>query len=101
MLTQPLADGQCAAIVKEIQGIKVVVTARLIPIWVEPWFARARIVGLKTVWTWEFVPAEFLKTISVCNDAGTVTTNVSTQVVLERQLMEFWRFLHKDVTPVS
>ena len=101
ILTDPLRPGECAAVVKEIQGIKVVVTPRLIPIWVEPWFARARIVGFRTVWTWEFVPAEFIKTISVCNVNGTVTTNVSTQVVLERELMHFWRFFHKDVTAVA
>lgn len=101
ILTDPLDTGQCAAIVKEIQGIKVVVTPRVIPIWVEPWFARARIVGFTTVWTWEFVPAEFIKTISVCNNNGVINTGVTTEVILERQLLDFWRFIHKDVTPVS
>jgi hypothetical protein len=100
-LTGPLDDGQCAGIVKEIQGIKVVVTPRRIPIWVEPWFARARIVGFKTVWTWEFVPAEFIKTISVCNANGSLTTTASTQVILERELLHFWRFIHKEITAVA
>jgi hypothetical protein len=101
ILTDPLDDGQCAAVVKEIQGIKIVVTPRLVPIWVEPWFARARVVGVKTVWVWEFVPAEFIKTISVCNDSGSLTTTASTQVILERELLHFWRYIHKDITAVA
>jgi hypothetical protein len=101
ILTDPLAPGECAAVVKEIQGIKVVVTRRLIPIWVEPWFARARIVGFRSVWIWEFVPAEFIKTISVCNNNGLLNTTVSTQVVLERELMHFWRFINKEITAVA
>jgi hypothetical protein len=101
ILTDPIGDGECAAVVKEIQGIKVVVTPRRIPIWVEPWFARARIVGFKTVWVWEFVPAEFIKTIGVCNNGGSLNVEVTSAVVLDRQLLHFWRFLHKDVTAVS
>jgi hypothetical protein len=101
ILTDPLADGECAAVIKEIQGLKLVVTPRLIPIWVEPWFARRRIVATTVVWVAEFVPAEHIKTISVCNVAGTIETDVDTQVVLERQLLHFWRFLHKDITAVA
>ncbi len=101
IVTDTLGNGDCAAIVKEIQGIKVVVTPRKIPIWVEPWFARARIVGFKTVWTWEFVPAEFIKTITVCNNNRTTEVSVTTAIVLDRQLLHFWRFLHKDVTGIA
>lgn len=91
--TGPLADGECAAAIKEFQGIKAVVTARQLPIWVEPWFSRARIVGFKTVWTFEFVPAEFIKTISVCNNGGSLETTVDSFVVHDRELMNFWRFI--------
>jgi hypothetical protein len=101
ILTDPLDDGQCAVIVKEIQGIKLVVTPRIVPIWAEPWFARRAIVGTTTVWVAEFVPAEHLKTISVCNNNRTIETNITTQVVLERQLLHFWRFINKNVTAVS
>ena len=93
-----LAEGECAVVLKEIQGVKAVVRPVLIPIWVEPWYARATIVGFKTVWIWEFVPAEFLKTISYCNSFGTLTTNVEIQTVLERQLLHFWSFMRQDVT---
>jgi hypothetical protein len=102
ILTGPLRDGECAAVVKEIQGIKVVVTPRRIPVWVEPWFARARIVGFKTVWTWEFVPAEFIKTLGFCNQNGHIALEtIDTTVIQERQLLHFWRFIHKEITAVS
>ena len=87
-----LSDGQCAAAVKEFFGVKAVVTAREIPIWVEPWFARARIVGTKTVFALEFIPAEYIKTISVCNNAGSIETNVNAVTVHDRGLSHFWKF---------
>lgn len=89
---------ECVIILKEIQGVKAVVRKKLIPIWVEPWFARATIVGFQEVWVWEFVPAEFLKTISYCNVGGAVVQNVDTTVVLERELLHFWSYLNKDIT---
>ncbi len=87
-----LSDGQCAAAVKEFFGVKAVVTAREIPIWVEPWFARARIVGTKTVFALEFIPAEYIKTISVCNTSGAIQTNVDAVTVHDRGLSHFWKF---------
>ncbi len=87
-----LSDGQCSAVLKEFMGVKAVVTAREIPVWVEPWFARARIVGTRTVWAFEFVPAEYIKTISVCNNDGQIETDVSSVIVHDRGLMHFWRF---------
>ena len=95
-----VADGECSVVLKEIQGIKTVIRPVLIPIWVEPWFARATIVGFKTVWVWEFVPAEFLKTISFCNSAGSVSMDVDIVTVLERQLLSFWSYPRKEFTAV-
>lgn len=86
-------DRECQSILKESKGIKVIVRAIVIPIWIEPWFARARIVGFRTVWVWEYVPAEFLKTITMCNTNGSVRTTVSTRQIIERQLMPFWKYL--------
>lgn len=88
----------CAVILKEIQGVKAVVRKKLIPIWVEPWFSRATIVGFREVWVWEFIPAEFLKTISYCNQGGTVVQNVDIVIVLERELLHFWSFFSKDIS---
>ena len=88
---------ECAVILKEIQGVKAVVRKVQIPIWVEPWFARAQIVGFRTVWVWEFIPAEFLKTITYCNNGGAVVQDVDITVVLERELMHFWSFMNLNV----
>lgn len=92
-----IADGECSIILKEIQGVRALVRKKLIPIWVEPWYARAQIVGFRTVWVIEFVPAEFLKTISYCNVGGTVVQDVDITIVNERELLSFWRFLQMDV----
>jgi hypothetical protein len=93
-----IAPDECTIVLKEIQGVKAVVRKILIPIWVEPWYARATIVGYRTVWVWEFIPAEFLKTISYCNVNGSVQEDVEIIVVLERQLMHFWNFMYKEIT---
>jgi hypothetical protein len=101
---------QCGVVVKEMQGLKAVATPRVIPIWVEPWFARRTLVGFRTIWVWEFVPAEFIKTISFCNvpkdpndpSAGRrIDVQVQTQLILERQLLHFWRYIDKNVVGVA
>jgi hypothetical protein len=101
---------ECGVVMKEMQGLKAIVTPKQVPIWVEPWFARRTIVGFRTVWVWEFVPAEFIKTISFCNvptdpmnPAGgrEIDVNVETLLVIERQLLHFWRYIDKDVTAVG
>ena len=76
-------------------------TARQIPIWAEPWTSRARIIGYRTIYVLEFVPTEWIKTIAFFNVGGRIDTQVTTTVVLERELLHFWRFLDKDITPVS
>ena len=93
----PIGLDECVVVLKEIQGVKAVVRKVLVPIWVEPWYARATIVGFTEVWVWEFIPAEFLKTISYCNAGGTVVQDVDIVVVLERELLHFWSFLDKEV----
>jgi hypothetical protein len=99
IVPEGLDVNECAVVLKEIQGVKAIVTWRLIPIWVEPWFARATIVGFRWVWCYEFVPAEFLKTISYCNmGGGNVVMRVDTRIVIERQLMHFWGFFRKDIS---
>ena len=93
-----MAPGSCSVVLKEIQGVRAVIRPVLIPIWVEPWFARATIVGFQTVWVWEFIPAEFLKTITHCNQGGVIVSDVQIQTVLERELLQFWSFPGKEFT---
>ncbi len=93
-----IAPGDCAVVVKEVQGVKAVIRPVLIPIWVEPWFARASIVGFQTVWVWEFIPAEFIKSISYCNNAGIITETVQIRTIIERELLQFWSFPRKEIS---
>ncbi len=92
-----IADGECSVVLKEIQGVRALLRPVLIPIWVEPWTARATIVGFRTVWVIEFIPAEYLKTITYCNANGTVNQDVQIVVVNERELLHFWSYLKKHV----
>jgi hypothetical protein len=88
-----LSAGQCVPIVKETRGIQAVVRPLVVPVWINPWFARATVVGTATVWAWEFVPAEFVKTISYCNKNGKLLQTVDTEIIRERGQMTLWRFL--------
>lgn len=53
---------------------------------VEPWFSRRRIIN-RFVWVIEWVPVEFIKTISTrcCGDGP--NTTVTTRTVLDRELL--------------
>jgi len=93
--TEDLWPGECQGVLKETKGVKVVVRPVRVPIWVEPWRARRRIVGTRLIWIWEFVPAEFIKTISVCNENGKLNRTVDMEIVLEPGLTHFWRYVHQ------
>lgn len=88
-----MAPGECSTIVKEIQGVKSILRPVIIPIWQEPWESRAQIIGYQTIWVVDFVPAEFVKSLNYCNDAGTITFDYDINVIIERELLHFWKFL--------
>lgn len=94
--TGVIGEGQCFIVLKEIQGIKVRLIAELIPIWIEPWYARRRIVGFEIVWRLEFVPAELVKKLITCRERGKLVHSVDQREVLEPMLLNFWRFYRKD-----
>lgn len=91
--TGPLAIGECSTVVKEIQGIKAIQRAVVIPIWLEPWTSRATIIAFSTVWVVEFVPAEFVKSLNYCNVGGSIVFDYEIDVIIERELTHFWKFL--------
>jgi hypothetical protein len=94
ILPGTLRKGECAPVVKETRGIQAVVRPTVVPIWVNPWFARATVVGSATVWVLEFVPAEFVKTITYCNVTGAaLKQSFSTKIVRDRPEMSLWRYL--------
>ncbi len=88
-----MAPGECSTIVKEIQGVKSILRPVIIPIWQEPWESRAFIIGWQTIWVVDFVPAEFVKSLNYCNDAGKITFDYDIDVIIERELLHFWKFL--------
>jgi len=89
----PLAAGECSTVIKEIQGIKVIQRPVKIPIWQEPWTSRASIIGFNTVWVVDFIPAEFVKSLNYCNNAGMIDFDYTIDVIIERELTHFWKFL--------
>lgn len=82
--------GGCAVIVKEFRGLQARWVLRRLTRVVEPWTSRARIIN-RWVWVIEFVPVEFIKTITVHCCGKPSTTDVSKTVVLDRELLTFWR----------
>ena len=92
-----LSSGQCAPVVKELFGVAAVLRPTEVPVWIEPWTARARIIGFRTVWVWEFVPAEHIKTIEYCNSGGSLTQEIDSIVVLDRGALAFWSGLYETV----
>jgi hypothetical protein len=89
----PLAPGECSTVIKEIQGIKAIQRPVIIPIWQEPWTSRASIIGFNTVWVVDFIPAEFVKSLIYCNNAGMIDFDYKIDVIIERELTHFWKFL--------
>ena len=91
---------ECMVVVKEIQGMKVRLVAKLLPIWIEPWFSRRKIVGFKIVWCVEYVPAQFIKKIITCNDCcNKIKNEVFTEIIEHPELLNFWRYFKKGHYP--
>jgi len=83
--------GGCGAVVKEFRGLQLRRRRRVITRTIEPWTARAKIIK-EVVWVLEWVPAQLIKTITVkCDCDGKSTTYVDKKVVLDEELMTFWR----------
>lgn len=61
-----IGANQCQVVLKEFHGMILKIQCKIIPIWVEPWYSRAKIVGYKKIWYIEYVPAEFIKRIVTC-----------------------------------
>jgi len=97
----PIANGECSTIVKEIQGVKSILRPTLIPIWQEPWTSRASIISYQVVWVVDFVPAEFVKNLNYCNVNGSIQTDYEINVIIERELLHFWKYLPGGFQPMG
>jgi hypothetical protein len=96
--TGVMKDGECSTVIKEIQGVKAIQRPVKIPIWQEPWTSRASIIGFDTVWVVDFIPAEFVKSLNYCNAAGVVNFDYTIDVIIERELTHFWKYLPAGVS---
>lgn len=97
IVPESIATGYCTVIIKEIQGIKSIVRPTLVPIWQEPWTSMAQIIGYHVVWVIDFVPAEFVKSLKYCNIKGSIVFDYDIDVIIERELTHFWKFLPKGM----
>ncbi len=97
-LTQPIALGQCAVVMKEVKGLKMDAFLGGLSPWVEPWNVRIPITRFPFPIVWKFVwtHAEFVKTITFCNRRGVIRTSVDQRVILEPALAFFWEMFPKD-----
>lgn len=82
--------GGCGAVVKEFRGLQLIRRKVIITRVIEPWFSRRRIIKV-VVWVLEWVPAQMIKTITVRCCGDHTKTHIDKQVVLDRELMNFWR----------
>lgn len=95
--TGEIKKDHCVVIVKEVQGQKSIMRPVQIPIWQEPWTSRATIIGFTTVWVVDFIPAEFVKNLNYCNSAGNIVFDYEINVIIERELTHFWKYLPAGV----
>lgn len=98
-VTDPLRDGQCAAVFKEQRGLSVVLHFDRIIIVTDPWVSTFGVPRGTAVpiWRLEWIPTQYAKTWVFCNRGG---RNV---VVSERQRVKqdvavnyLWRYYGKD-----
>jgi len=96
--TGTLGSGDCTAIVKEVPGLKAVFRVATISMWNFPWLASSPILGKQT-FVFEWVPAQYIKTISLCNVLNPTTQShemiqtVNTETVLHRGLLHLWNLM--------
>ena len=101
VVSDVLGPGECQVVLKELFGLKRRLVPQRIPIWVEPWAARRKIVGYHFVWRIEYVPAEFLKRVVTSNCCcGKIKRRVYTEIVEHPELLNFVSFFGKDCPPM-
>jgi len=94
--TGSLDNGQCSVILENLFGLRAVFRPATVTIWNMPWLSASSLIGRK-VFTFEWVPSQLLKTISLCHTLNPTTMrseivqHVSTETVLHRGALLFWQ----------
>lgn len=96
LMTEPIENGQCVTLLDETQGIKAVVRPVILTIWQEPLQEIGIILLFDTVWTVDFIPADFVEIMTLCNEHGVVNFDYSTKLITQRELLHFWKYLPSE-----
>jgi len=94
--TGSLDSGQCSAIVESFFGLRAVFRPATITLWNMPWLSASSLIG-KKVFAFEWLPAQLLKTISLCHTVNPtsmrseIVQHVSTEIVLHRGALLYWQ----------
>lgn len=94
--TGEIAEGECFIVLKEIHGIKAQLIPELIPVWIEPWYERRRIVGYEVVWRIQWMPAEWVKRLSTCRIDGELIHKDHQKIIHEPLMLDLWGFFGKS-----
>ncbi|MDX1547690.1 MAG: hypothetical protein R3247_11915 [Rhodothermales bacterium] len=91
--TDPIAPGECAAIVKETRGLMLRLIFVRFDIVRDPWATPLLARGTRIpIWALEWIPSQYVKTWNVCNQDGRLATTVSQRVKQDVPLNFFWRY---------
>ena len=89
----PIAPGECAAVVKETRGLMLRLIFVRFDIVRDPWATPMLARGTRIpIWALEWIPSQYVKTWNVCNQDGRLNTTVSQRVKQDVPLNFFWRF---------
>jgi len=94
--TGALQVGQCSAIVETVVGLKAVFRTATLSMWNFPWLNSSSVIG-KKVFVVEWIPAQLIKTISLCHainqstQKSEIVQHVNTETVLHRGTLLFWK----------
>jgi len=93
-----LTPGECSAIVQDFMGLKAIFRTATITLWNFPWLSSSPLLG-KKAFVFEWVPAQYIKTISFCNfmnptsQKQEIVQNVNTETVIHRSSLHLWNLL--------
>lgn len=92
--TGQVPDGGAHVVTKEFFGLQLRLFWRWVPIYVEPWYPRRRIIGYRRHLYVRWVPCEYIKSIVYqdSDDGSAIVPRISSQTHCDHSLLYFWRY---------
>jgi len=92
--TPSLAVGDCNAILEQVAGVQAAVRPTTLSLWQIPFNQWTDAIG-KQVWVFEWLPAQYWKTITYCHEGGaekvpTIKQYIDTRVIIDRNTLNLW-----------